>query len=68
MTRGAQYPNEVSAEGEDSAGRHASVAVIIPCFNDGATLTEAVCSAREQSRLDELIVVNDEKFRLSVTA
>jgi glycosyltransferase involved in cell wall biosynthesis len=36
-----------------------SVAVIIPCFNDGATLTEAVRSAQAQSRLDELIVVDD---------
>jgi glycosyltransferase involved in cell wall biosynthesis len=37
----------------------ASVAAIIPCFNDGATLSEAVRSAQSQSRLDELIVVDD---------
>lgn len=36
-----------------------SVATIIPCFNDGATLREAVRSAQAQSRIDELIVVND---------
>jgi glycosyltransferase involved in cell wall biosynthesis len=37
----------------------ASVAVIIPCFNDGATLAEAIRSAQAQTRLDELIVVDD---------
>ena len=36
-----------------------TVAVIIPCFNDGATLTEAVRSAQVQERLDELLVVDD---------
>jgi glycosyltransferase involved in cell wall biosynthesis len=36
------------------------VAVVIPCFNDGATLTEAVRSAQAQGeRLDELVVVDD---------
>jgi glycosyltransferase involved in cell wall biosynthesis len=35
------------------------VAVVIPCFNDGATLPEAVCSARSQARLAELVVVDD---------
>jgi glycosyltransferase involved in cell wall biosynthesis len=33
--------------------------VIIPCFDDGATLREAVDSAREQERIDELVVVDD---------
>jgi glycosyltransferase involved in cell wall biosynthesis len=37
----------------------ASVAVVIPCFNDGATLSEAVGSARGQPRLGELVVVDD---------
>ena len=37
----------------------ASVAVVIPCFNDGATLTEAVRSAQAQDRIDELVVVDD---------
>jgi glycosyltransferase involved in cell wall biosynthesis len=37
----------------------ASVAVIIPCFNDGATLAEAVRSAQAQDRIDELVVVDD---------
>jgi glycosyltransferase involved in cell wall biosynthesis len=36
-----------------------SVAVIIPCFDDGATLMEAVDSARSQERLDALVVVDD---------
>jgi glycosyltransferase involved in cell wall biosynthesis len=35
------------------------VAVIIPCFNDGATLLEAVRSAQGQDRIDELAVVDD---------
>ena len=43
---------------EGNNGR-ASVAVVIPCFNDGATLMEAVDSARDQDRLAELIVVDD---------
>lgn len=33
--------------------------MVIPCFNDGATLAEAVGSARAQDRLDELVVVDD---------
>ncbi|MFI5003732.1 MAG: glycosyltransferase family 2 protein [Solirubrobacterales bacterium] len=33
--------------------------MIIPCFNDGATLLEAVRSAQGQSRIDELIVIDD---------
>jgi|CZKG01.1.fsa_nt_gi glycosyltransferase involved in cell wall biosynthesis len=36
-----------------------SVAVVIPCFNDGETLTQAVRSAQDQDRLDELVVVDD---------
>src|SRR5258708_664717 len=37
----------------------ASVAVVIPCFNDGATVIEAVRSAQSQERVDELVVVDD---------
>jgi glycosyltransferase involved in cell wall biosynthesis len=37
----------------------ASVAVIVPCFNDGATLAEAVRSVQGQDRLGELVVVDD---------
>jgi glycosyltransferase involved in cell wall biosynthesis len=33
--------------------------VIVPCFNDGATLLEAVRSAQQQERIDELVVVDD---------
>jgi glycosyltransferase involved in cell wall biosynthesis len=36
-----------------------SIAVIIPCFNDGETLVESVRSAQGQSRINELIVVDD---------
>src|ERR1700730_17531192 len=35
------------------------VAVVIPCFNDGATLPEAVRSVQPQDRLDELVIVDD---------
>lgn len=33
--------------------------MVIPCFNDGATLPEALRSAQAQQRLDELVVVDD---------
>jgi glycosyltransferase involved in cell wall biosynthesis len=36
-----------------------SVAVVIPCFNEGATLTEAVASAQSQDVSAEIIVVDD---------
>jgi glycosyltransferase involved in cell wall biosynthesis len=36
-----------------------SVAVVIPCFNDGATLVEAVASAQNQEVPAEVIVVDD---------
>ena len=36
-----------------------TIAVVIPCFNDGSTLTEAVYSVRMQDRIDELVVVDD---------
>lgn len=35
------------------------VAVIIPCFNDGATIREAVASASGDARVQELVVVDD---------
>jgi len=35
-----------------------SVAVVIPCFNDGATLVEAVASAQSQDVPAEIIVVD----------
>lgn len=37
----------------------ASVAVIVPCFNDGGTLEEAVASAQSQDVPAEIIVVDD---------
>lgn len=36
-----------------------AIAVVIPCFNDGATLLDAVRSAQMQERIDELVVVDD---------
>jgi glycosyltransferase involved in cell wall biosynthesis len=36
-----------------------TIAVVIPCFNDGETLSDAVSSARAQERIDELVVVDD---------
>ena len=36
-----------------------SVAVVIPCFNDGATLVDAVASAQSQDRAAEILVVDD---------
>lgn len=36
-----------------------TIAVVIPCFNDGATLVDAVRSAQAQERIDELVVVDD---------
>lgn len=36
-----------------------TLSVIVPCFNDGATLLEAVHSARAQDRIDDLVVVDD---------
>ena len=39
--------------------RRGSVAVVIPCFNDGATLVDAVASAQSQGLPAEIIVVDD---------
>lgn len=36
-----------------------TIAVVIPCFNDGATLPDAVRSAQAQERIDELVVIDD---------
>ena len=36
-----------------------AIATVIPCFNDGATLREAVHSAIAQDRIDALVVVDD---------
>jgi glycosyltransferase involved in cell wall biosynthesis len=48
------YPGELDPERYEP-----SVAVIVPCFNDGATLREAVDSARSQQRVGEVVVVDD---------
>jgi glycosyltransferase involved in cell wall biosynthesis len=36
-----------------------TIAVVVPCFNDGATLLDAVRSAQAQDRIDDLVVVDD---------
>jgi glucosyl-3-phosphoglycerate synthase len=36
-----------------------TVAVVIPCFNDGGTLEAAVASAQDQDVVAEIIVVDD---------
>ena len=36
-----------------------TIAVVIPCFNDGATLLDAVRSAQAQDRIEDLVVVDD---------
>jgi glycosyltransferase involved in cell wall biosynthesis len=48
-----------SAAASRTAPEKPSVAVVIPCFNDGATVAEAVRSAQTQDRIDELVVVDD---------
>lgn len=35
------------------------MAVVVPCFNDGATVVEAVNSVLGEARVDELVVVDD---------
>ncbi len=47
------------AEHRNSQSAPPSISLIIPCFNDGATVIEAVHSARLQRRVGELIVVDD---------
>jgi glycosyltransferase involved in cell wall biosynthesis len=37
----------------------ASVAVVIPCFDDGATLEAAVASVQSQDVAAEIVVVDD---------
>jgi glycosyltransferase involved in cell wall biosynthesis len=51
----AREPSELPREVASLPG----VAVVIPCFNDGATLPEAVRSAQAQERIAELVVVDD---------
>lgn len=41
------------------SGERGRVAVVIPCFNDGGTVPDAVRSAAAQDRLEELVVVDD---------
>jgi glycosyltransferase involved in cell wall biosynthesis len=36
-----------------------TIAVVIPCYNDGATLLNAVRSAQAQERIDALVVIDD---------
>jgi glycosyltransferase involved in cell wall biosynthesis len=50
-------PAPASATPTDA--KHGTVATVIPCFNDGATLLEAVRSVQAEPRVDELVVVDD---------
>jgi glycosyltransferase involved in cell wall biosynthesis len=45
-----------------------TIAVVIPCFNDGATLLDAVRSAQAQDRIDELAIVDDGSTDLATQA
>lgn len=61
---GGEQPRAEDSEwvyaGEVDPERHQpSVAVIVPCFNDGATVRDAVDSARSQQRVEEVVVVDD---------
>ena len=51
--------SEPSASMGPGGAERAGVTVIIPCFNDGATLLDAVGSVRAQGRELELVVVDD---------
>ncbi len=57
MIRAVSAPAPASEQPREA--RAPSIATVIPCFNDGATLREAVDSAIAQDRMDELVVVDD---------
>jgi glycogen synthase len=57
MIRAVSTPAPTSTA--DERVQASSVAVVIPCFNDGATLSEAVRSAQAQNRIDDLVIVDD---------
>jgi glycosyltransferase involved in cell wall biosynthesis len=57
----------MNADGDITAAR-APIAVVIPCHNDGATLEEAVDSARRQDVPVEVIVVDDGSTDRATTA
>ncbi|HST34305.1 MAG TPA: glycosyltransferase family A protein [Solirubrobacteraceae bacterium] len=44
---------------EPVAARQGSVAAVIPCYNDGATLLDAVRSVQAEPRVSTLVVVDD---------
>jgi len=52
-----QQPSHGPAD--TTAIKRATVAAVIPCFNDGPTLVEAVRSVQAEQRVDELVVVDD---------
>lgn len=54
---GLQYASIAPVSSADASAP--TIAVIVPCFNDGATLPDAVRSAQAQDRIDELVVVDD---------
>jgi glycosyltransferase involved in cell wall biosynthesis len=46
-------------DAEAVTAKRGTVAAVIPCFNDGATLLDAVRSVQAEPRVDELVVVDD---------
>ena len=50
---------ETSAETSEREARAAPVAIVIPCFNDGATLPATIASIRNGVPPAELVVVDD---------
>lgn len=46
-------------DAETIATKRGTVAAVIPCYNDGATLVEAVRSLQAEPRVSELVVVDD---------
>jgi|NGEPerStandDraft_6_1074524.scaffolds.fasta_scaffold03740_5 glycosyltransferase involved in cell wall biosynthesis len=57
IIRAVSAPALPSAQRSETSA--SSVAVVIPCFNDGATLPQAVRSAQAQDRIDELVIIDD---------
>lgn len=46
-------------DAETAATKRGTVAAVIPCYNDGATLLDAVRSVQVEPRANELVIVDD---------
>jgi glycosyltransferase involved in cell wall biosynthesis len=44
---------------DETNTKRAGIAAVIPCFNDGATLVEAVRSVQAEKRVEQLVIVDD---------